>query len=124
VQRALDEARPDEAVIFDCLTVWAGNLLQHYVASPDHPRAKEVKTAREFALGELILLGRLPTMHTIIVSNEVGSGVVPASPLGRAYRDLLGELNQRTARQADNVIYLVAGIPMNLKDAGHWVLSQ
>ena len=70
------------------------------------------------------LLTRLRTMDTILVSNEVGAGVVPASSLGRIYRDLLGELNQGTSRQADNVIYLVAGIPLYLKDAGHWILAQ
>jgi adenosylcobinamide kinase/adenosylcobinamide-phosphate guanylyltransferase len=63
-------------------------------------------------------------MNTIIVSNEVGAGVVPASPLGRIYRDLLGELNQSIAREADNAIYLIAGIPLYLKDTGHWILAQ
>jgi adenosylcobinamide kinase / adenosylcobinamide-phosphate guanylyltransferase len=124
VQRALEEARTDETVLLDCLTVWVGNLLHHHVASADHPKAKEVKTARGFAHGELSLLRRLRTMNMIIVSNEVGGGVVPASPLGRIYQDLLGELNQSTARQADNVIYLIAGIPLYLKDAGHWILAQ
>jgi adenosylcobinamide kinase/adenosylcobinamide-phosphate guanylyltransferase len=50
-----------------------------------------------------------------IVSNEVGSGVVPASPDGRSYRDLLGEINQRVASIADNVVLMVAGLPLALK---------
>ena len=53
----------------------------------------------------------------ILVSNEVGSGVVPAYPMGRRYRDLLGEINQRVARVADDVILMVAGLPLALK--GH-----
>jgi adenosylcobinamide kinase/adenosylcobinamide-phosphate guanylyltransferase len=49
------------------------------------------------------------------VSNEVGSGVVPPYPVGRHFRDALGELNQRVAAQADNVLLLVAGLPLALK---------
>jgi adenosylcobinamide kinase/adenosylcobinamide-phosphate guanylyltransferase len=52
-----------------------------------------------------------------LVSNEVGSGVVPVFPLGRQYRDLLGELNQRVASIADNVLLMVAGLPLALKGA-------
>ena len=55
--------------------------------------------------------------HVILVSNEVGSGVVPAYELGRQFRDLVGEINQRVAARADVVIYMVAGLPMFLKGA-------
>jgi adenosylcobinamide kinase/adenosylcobinamide-phosphate guanylyltransferase len=51
----------------------------------------------------------------IIVSNEVGLGLVPEYPLGRLYRDLLGEVNQKMAAFADEVIFMVSGIPMKLK---------
>ena len=51
----------------------------------------------------------------ILVSNEVGSGVVPAYALGRRFRDLVGEINQRVATVADNVFYMVAGLPLVLK---------
>ncbi len=50
-----------------------------------------------------------------IVSNEVGSGVVPAFKSGRLFRDLLGEMNQQVARVADRVVFLVAGIPLAVK---------
>ena len=50
----------------------------------------------------------------IVVSNEVGLGLVPPYPLGRVYRDLLGRANQRLASQADQVIFMIAGIPMRL----------
>ncbi len=52
-----------------------------------------------------------------MVSNEVGSGVVPEYPVGRRYRDLLGELNQKVARIADDAVFMVAGLPLALK--GH-----
>ena len=54
----------------------------------------------------------------IIVSNEVGLGLVPEYPLGRLYRDLLGEVNQKMAAFADEVIFMVSGIPMKLKIGG------
>jgi len=50
-----------------------------------------------------------------LVSNEVGSGIVPPFPEGRKYRDLLGEINQRVASAADNVLLMVAGLPLALK---------
>jgi adenosylcobinamide kinase/adenosylcobinamide-phosphate guanylyltransferase len=51
----------------------------------------------------------------VLVSNEVGSGVVPEYPSGRIFRDALGELNQRVAAIADNVVLMVAGLPLALK---------
>ena len=56
-------------------------------------------------------------MHLIIVSNEVGLGIVPAYPLGRVYRDALGRINQRLATYADEVLFMVAGLPMTVKKA-------
>jgi adenosylcobinamide kinase/adenosylcobinamide-phosphate guanylyltransferase len=53
----------------------------------------------------------------VVVSNEVGMGVVPESPLGRKFRDLSGQINQKIAAMADKVIFLTAGLPMVLKGA-------
>jgi adenosylcobinamide kinase/adenosylcobinamide-phosphate guanylyltransferase len=64
---------------------------------------------------------RVVSCAVVLVSNEVGSGVVPAYPLGRRYRDLLGEINQRVARVADDVVLMVAGLPLALK--GHLEVS-
>ena len=58
----------------------------------------------------------------VLVSNEVGSGVVPEYAAGRRYRDLLGEINQRVARIADDVVLMVAGLPLALK--GHLEVTQ
>jgi adenosylcobinamide kinase/adenosylcobinamide-phosphate guanylyltransferase len=55
----------------------------------------------------------------VLVSNEVGSGVVPEYPSGRRFRDLLGEMNQSVARVASNVLLLVAGLPLVLKGEAH-----
>jgi adenosylcobinamide kinase/adenosylcobinamide-phosphate guanylyltransferase len=61
----------------------------------------------------LLAVNELPA-DWIVVSNEVGLGLVPPYPLGRIYRDLLGRANQRLATQADRVIFMIAGIPMKL----------
>jgi adenosylcobinamide kinase / adenosylcobinamide-phosphate guanylyltransferase len=54
----------------------------------------------------------------IVVSNEVGLGLVPPYPLGRIYRDILGRANQYLAARANRVIFMVAGLPMTVKDEG------
>lgn len=110
-------ARSGSTVVLDCLTVWLGNLLEHHIADADRPRQREVGQARRRVLEELRLLCRLPKKHRlrlIVITNEVGAGLVPPYPLGRIYRDLLGEANQFVAKRADNVVLLVAGRPVDL----------
>lgn len=98
------------AVLLDCLTMLASNVLLAHEAEP--------ATAEARLLADLDALCDLCAARgaaLVIVSNEVGMGVVPAYPLGRAYRDMLGRANQRVARRADRVLLLVAGIPVDIK---------
>jgi adenosylcobinamide kinase/adenosylcobinamide-phosphate guanylyltransferase len=97
-----------DVVVVDCLTVYAANLLEAEGEDPDAVE-RRVQTLCD-ALREM-------NCRVIVVSNEVGSGVHPMSPLGRRYRDLLGEINQRVASIADDVVLMVAGLPLALK--GH-----
>jgi adenosylcobinamide kinase/adenosylcobinamide-phosphate guanylyltransferase len=97
-----------EVIVVDCLTIFAANLLE---AEGEDSDAIEVRVK---ALCEAL---RAAQCAVVLVSNEVGSGVVPAYPLGRRYRDLLGEINQKVARVADDVVLMVAGLPLALK--GH-----
>ena len=95
-----------DAILVDCLTFYAANLLE---AHGEDALALRHETERLCA-----------ALHTapcsiILVSNEVGSGVVPAYASGRRFRDLVGELNQRVAAVADSVILMVAGLPLPLK---------
>ena len=90
-------------IILDCLTLWASNLLCGE-SEQRWERAERFYQALR-ALEQPIA----------IVSNEVGSGIVPAFALGRQYRDFLGEVNQRVAALADNVVLTIAGIPLVLK---------
>ncbi len=94
-----------DAILVDCLTLYASNLMEAYELSPSiHEQ-----------LDQLCMVLLSVPCHVILVSNEVGSGVVPAYALGRRFRDLVGEINQRVAARADTVLLMVAGLPLALK---------
>jgi adenosylcobinamide kinase / adenosylcobinamide-phosphate guanylyltransferase len=95
-----------DTILIDCLTVWTANLMEHYAQDPDLVLAHA---------GRLATLLRRFTGTVILVSNEVGSGIVPDNELARNYRDLLGGINQRIAAAADEVILMVAGCPLVIK---------
>lgn len=100
-----------DTILLDCVTLLVSNLLLAHEA------------ADEAAIGQAIdaeiaaLLARIDATAAtwIAVSNEVGMGLVPPYPLGRAYRDLLGRVNARLATRADRAYLLVAGLPLDLK---------
>lgn len=95
-----------DTILIDCLTVWTANLMEH--ESQDSDRI----LAHADRLAELL---RSMSGSVILVSNEVGSGIVPDNEMARTYRDLLGGMNQRVAAAADEVILLVAGYPLMVK---------
>lgn len=97
-------AGTDVAVV-DCLTVWLGNLMHHHGATTE-----SFEQVGAF-LGELANA----TCHVIIVTNEVGMGIVPDTEMGRRFRDLAGNLNAGVAQIADDVVLLVSGIPLAIK---------
>lgn len=101
----------DTVVIVDCLTLWVNNLMHHGVDEREiverSNRAIDVATGR--------------ANDTIVISNEVGLGIVPTNELARAYRDTLGRVNQRWCAAADEAMFLVAGRALALgavDDAG------
>ncbi|MGO4573241.1 bifunctional adenosylcobinamide kinase/adenosylcobinamide-phosphate guanylyltransferase [Microvirga sp. 2TAF3] len=98
------EAGPDRVVLVDCLTLWLSNIL---LAERDPGQDTEA----------LALAVREVTGPVILVSNEVGHGIVPATPLGRVFRDAQGRLNQRMAEICEAVIFVAAGCPLLLKPA-------
>jgi adenosylcobinamide kinase/adenosylcobinamide-phosphate guanylyltransferase len=117
VQRASALA---DVLLLDCLTLWTANwLIQQSGFQWDEQVAPDALFG-ERALIEieamLRVLHALPAQKTlIVVSNEVGMGLVPEYPLGRAYRDTLGYVNQHLAHVAERVYLLVAGIAVDLK---------
>jgi adenosylcobinamide kinase/adenosylcobinamide-phosphate guanylyltransferase len=103
-----ENERGSEVILVDCLTIFAANLLE---AEGEDSKAIE---RRVDALCEALQIAQC---NVVLVSNEVGSGVVPEYAVGCRFRDLLGEINQKVARIADDVVLLVAGLPLALK--GH-----
>lgn len=111
-----------DVLVLDCITLWLNNLFAQTVA-PDESEEEQSTNSTLFdeaALREIEML--LAAAHSIspgktllMVTNEVGLGIVPAYPLGRLYRDTLGYLNQRLAQAADRVYLMVAGMGVDLK---------
>jgi len=105
-QAILEQGASSSFLIIDCLTTYTGNQLVAKQASC------ETILHRIDAVCNALLTGRA---SAALISNEVGSGIVPEFPAGRAYRDILGEVNQRVARICDNVVLMVAGCALAIK---------
>ncbi len=109
---ALESAADCDLLLIDCLTLFAGKLIEVYGNNADGVTSRGAVASKVDAL--CAALASSPR-SVVLVSNEVGSGVVPAFEMGRRYRDLLGEINQRVAAVADRVVLMVAGLPLVLK---------
>jgi adenosylcobinamide kinase / adenosylcobinamide-phosphate guanylyltransferase len=96
------EATHGRAVLVDCLTLWLSNLMFA-------ERDLEVEARR---LTRFLEVAKYPV---VLVSNEVGLGLVPETPLGRSFRDAQGRLNQIVAATVPNVVFIAAGLPLWLK---------
>jgi len=94
-----------EVILIDCLTLWLSNLLM---------RGESDKNIID-EIGSLIKTIKNNQTSFILVSNEVGMGIVPADPVSRRFRDLQGMANQKFAEASDILIFMVSGIPMVLK---------
>ncbi len=101
-----------DTLILDCVTLMVSNIL---VALPEAVTQAEANAAALAAVERLLEAQARSDATWLVVSNEVGMGVVPPTRLGVLYRDMLGRVNQRIAEAADEVLLLVAGIPWRLK---------
>lgn len=108
VPAALRRARHG-VVLLDCLALWVSNLLLR------EPDPVENSQALCPYVEELLDAWQQTGKRLLVVTNEVGLGIVPENPLARRYRDLLGWANARLAREADAVYLMVAGLPLKLK---------
>jgi adenosylcobinamide kinase / adenosylcobinamide-phosphate guanylyltransferase len=100
IRTAAEPARP---ILVDCLTLWLSNVL--LAGRVVEHEAETLCAALREARGPAVL-----------VANEVGLGLVPETPLGRAFRDAAGRLNQQMAALADRVVFIAAGLPLVLKE--------
>ena len=96
------ETEPGDTVLVDCLTLWLSNLMH---------AGRDVDAETDRLCAYLQQAGR----DIILVSNEVGLGLVPETPLGRQFRDAQGRLNQHVATVCDTVEFVAAGLPLRLK---------
>jgi adenosylcobinamide kinase / adenosylcobinamide-phosphate guanylyltransferase len=97
-----DADDPGAAIVVDCLTLWLSNLIE---------RERSMEAETNMLTETLAAL----SATVILISNEVGSGIVPANALSRRFRDAQGWLNQAVAAAADHVELMVAGLPLKLK---------
>ena len=105
--------RPDPApALVDCLSTWLATAMDDCGVWTEQPGADAALVAR---IDSVVAAWTASTRHVVAVSNEVGSGVVPATVSGRRYRDELGVLNARIAAASDQVWLVVAGIPQRLR---------
>lgn len=101
-----------EVVLIDCLTLLADSVLGALSVGTTEDATTAALTAE---LDDLLSAFETSKSDWIVVSNEVGLGVVPAYPSGRLYRDALGRIHQRLAERADEVLFMMAGLPLRLK---------
>jgi len=104
-QAITENSRQADVLLVDCLTLWISNLLLE--TEDDEIILKQV-----LSLTQSIRSANCPV---VLVSNEVGTGIVPENKLARRFRDLVGSANQAVAAQADRVVWMVAGIPVQIK---------
>lgn len=142
IYAALQQFKDENALILlDCVTLWLSNLLlagKPQLPTPSSPDCREFPSAplpnpalfnTEFETQILDNVRRVSRLareirpQVIFVTNEVGQGIVPESPLARAYRDLAGRSNQILAADADLVYLVAAGLPLEIKQAGANLLA-
>ena len=94
-----------QAIVIDCLTLWLSNLLEQ--------RLRDIDVFE--ATTKMLHATRATRARVVIVSNELGLGLVPATKAVRAFRDLAGRVNQQVAAEADEVYLTISGLPMRVK---------
>ena len=94
-----------EIAVIDCITVWLGNLMHR----------DKITNTTCMEIEDFLDILRSPPFQLILVTNEVGMGIIPADPTTRTYRDLAGHINKELALLAQEVIFMVSGTPLRIK---------
>jgi adenosylcobinamide kinase/adenosylcobinamide-phosphate guanylyltransferase len=100
-----------EVVVLDCVTLLVSNLMMQFIEDNLVDEQTSMKAVQS-EMGALLAHIHSHAQDWIIISNEVGLGLVPPYQMGRVYRDLLGWANQQLAREADEILWMAAGIPV------------
>lgn len=124
-EEALSSLPTSAVVLMDCITIYISNLLFEEKAETE---AELDKMAKEKYIIEkmekLVAVIRKKDMEAILVTNEVGQGIVPGNKIGRIYRDIAGRVNQYLAGEAEEVYLTIAGLPLEIKELGRENLSK
>lgn len=105
----------EDAALLDCVTVMLSNYLWKYSEEGEDVDEEKIEGLCMEELRDLIAAARRKDCDLFIVTNEVGSGIVPMHPVSRAFRDMQGRINQRLAQAADEVYACISGIPVKIK---------
>jgi adenosylcobinamide kinase/adenosylcobinamide-phosphate guanylyltransferase len=118
--RAVSESPHEATLLIDCATIWISNLMWEFRTEPVAEQNRLIFEKVDYLID--VVRRRAESLpdgasagEVVIVSNEVGSGIVPEHPVARSFRDLQGFANQRLAQAADNVVFIVAGLSLRLK---------
>ncbi len=114
-QALLAQSAQTDVIIVDCLTLFASSLLDRSFSMSESNGKDAGRVWLDERITELCNALEETSAAVVLVTNEVGSGIVPAFPAGRLFRDVLGQLNQRVAAVADTVLLMVAGLPLTVK---------
>ena len=117
-KRIREEVGDAQVVIVDCLTLLVSNVIGQCGDDPEQISSELIQERLATEIDELIGCINASTATFILVSNEVGLGLVPENRLGRLYRDLLGRINQTLTERADRVYFLLSGLALSLKKKG------
>ena len=117
-QNVLGALKSAAVVLLDCITVLVSNIMLREIENWDDAGTEDVERVRCKVFGQIDEIAGLAERYpadVLIVTNEVGMGLVPPYALGRAFRDFSGSANQRLAQTAESVYLCVAGIPVKIK---------
>ena len=114
VSQTLEKIEKNQVVLLDCITVLISNLFMKYEKNSSDEKEKEVLREME----QIVNVARKNEISLIMVSNEVGLGVVPAYKMGREYRDIAGRVNQFLSQKVDEVYFTIAGLPLEIQQVG------
>jgi adenosylcobinamide kinase/adenosylcobinamide-phosphate guanylyltransferase len=116
-QAILQASTPDNLILIDCLTLWLSNLL--FSEEIDTPEIGSITPPEIFSIQRGAFLQALENLpgEIIMVSNEVGMGIIPQGAISRWFVDEAGRLNQAVAAQCEQVSWVAAGLPLHFKQS-------
>lgn len=128
IPAVFERLRNENAIILlDCVTLWLTNLLLADYPEDASENPFDFEEKEKTILKQVHTVARLAqeiTPQVILVTNEVGQGIVPDNPISRAYRDLAGRANQILGQAANKVYWVVAGYPLEVKEAGESLIQS